>query len=54
MDDPRSSTKICEKDTMYKATLSDPHNKELLIEYKKNKSSPNSQLKKHKNTLPLK
>ena len=30
---------------MYKATLSDPLNKELLIEYKKNKNSLNSQLK---------
>ena len=30
---------------MYKATLSDPQNKELLIEYKKNKNSLNSQLK---------
>ena len=30
---------------MYKATLSDPKNKELLIEYKTNKNSLNSQLK---------
>ena len=30
---------------MYKATLSNPQNKELLIEYKKNKNSLNSQLK---------
>ena len=30
---------------MYKATLSDPQNKELLIEYKKNNNSLNSQLK---------
>ena len=30
---------------MYKATLSDPQNKELLIEYNKNKNSLNSQLK---------
>ena len=37
--------KICEKNAMYKATLSDPQNKELLIENKKNKNSLNSQLK---------
>ena len=35
--------KICEMNAMYKATLPDPQNKELLIEYKKN--SVNSQLK---------
>ena len=37
--------KICEKNAMYQATLSDPQNKELLIEYKKKKNSLNSQLK---------
>ena len=37
--------KICEKNAMYKATLSDPQNKELLVEYKKNKNSLNSQFK---------
>ena len=37
--------KICKKNTMYKATLSDTQNKELLIEYKKKKNSHNSQLK---------
>ena len=36
---------ICDRNAMYKATLSDPQNKELLIEYKKNKNSLNSQLK---------
>ena len=45
MDDPRSSPNICEKNAMYKATLSDPQNKELLIEYNKNKNSLKSQLK---------
>ena len=45
MDDPRPWPKICEKNAMYKATLPDPQNKELLIEYKKNKNSLNSQLK---------
>ena len=33
---PDLHKKICEKNAMYKATLSDPQNKELLIEYKKN------------------
>ena len=37
--------KICANNAMYKGTLSDPQNKELLIEYKKNKNSLNSQLK---------
>ena len=37
--------KICEKNAMYKATLADPQNIELLIEYKENKNSLNSQLK---------
>ena len=36
--------KIFEKNAMYKTNLSDPQNKELLIEYKK-KTSLNSQLK---------
>ena len=42
---PDLRQQICEKNAMYKATLSDPQNKELLIEYKKNKNSLNSQLK---------
>ena len=33
---PDLCKKICEKNAMYKATLSHPQNKELLIEYKKN------------------
>ena len=37
--------KICENNAMYKATLSDPQNKELLIEHKKKKNSLNTQLK---------
>ena len=37
--------KICEKNSIYKATLSDPQNKVLLVEYKKKKNSFNSQLK---------
>ena len=45
MDDPNLRHKICEKNAMYKATLSCPQNKELLIEYQKNKHSLNSQLK---------
>ena len=36
---------ICEKNAMYKAPLSDPQNKELLIQYKTNKYSLTSQLK---------
>ena len=31
--------KICEKNVMYKANISDPQNKELLIEYKKKKKT---------------
>ena len=42
---PDLRQQICEKNAMYKATLSDPQNKELLIEYKKNKNLLNSQLK---------
>ena len=45
MDDPDLRHKRCEKNAMYKATLSDPQNKELVMEYKKNKNSLNSQLK---------
>ena len=37
--------KICEKNAMYKATLTDSQNKESLIEYKKNKNLLNSQVK---------
>ena len=42
---PDLCQKICVKNAMYKATLSDPQNKELLVEYKKNINSLNSLLK---------
>ena len=45
MYDPDLRQNICEKNGMYKATLSDPQNNELFKEYKKNKNSLNSQLK---------
>ena len=43
---PDLRQQTCEKNAMYKATLSGPQNKELLIGYKKNKNSLHSQLKK--------